>query len=170
MGGLGRIYRKTSRLVRDSCLLCYEKRSWKYESFIKQFMYLALEPVRITIWARCYRKHVGFFFNSHFWCTEKTNNLDRCDILLVYRGNRIFETTRIMTTSEIPLYNEALARAQARIDERDLEKNCRMLRSRQAKNREYRRTVDKIFTDESDSTSDGQELDLESIMECEKNR
>ena len=42
-----------------------------------------------------------------------------------------------------------------------------MLRSR-AKNRQYRRTVDKIFSDESDSTSDGQELDLESIMECEK--
>ena len=72
-----------------------------------------------------------------------------------------------MTTTEIPLYNEALARAQARIDERDLEKNCCMLRSR-AKNRQYHRTVDKIFSDESDSTSDGQELDLESVMECEK--
>ena len=65
------------------------------------------------------------------------------------------------------MYNEALARAQARIDERDLEKICRMLRSR-AKNREYHRTVDKIFSDESDSTSDGQDLNLESIMECEK--
>ena len=79
----------------------------------------------------------------------------------------MFETTQIITTTEIPLYNEALARAQARIDERDLEMNCHMLRSR-AKNRQYRRTVDKIFSDASDSTSDGQELDLESIMECEK--
>ena len=26
-----------------------KKRSWKYESFTKQFMYLALEPVGITI-------------------------------------------------------------------------------------------------------------------------
>ena len=130
-------------------------------------MYLALEPVGLTIWAHCYRKHVGLIYNSHFWCTEKNNNLDKCDIILVYRGHRIFEPTRVMRTHEMPLYNEALARAQAIIDERELEANCHMLRSRK-QNRQYRRTVDRICSDDSDSTSSGQELDLETVMECEK--
>ena len=144
-----------------------KRRNWNYDKFIKQFMYLALEPVGITIWARCYRKHVGFFFNSHFWCTEKNNNLDKCDIFLVFRGHRIFEDSRVMTTNEVPLYNDALARAQAIIDERDLESNCRMLRSRK-KNRQYRRTVDNVYSDQFDSTSSGEELDFENVMEDEK--
>ena len=99
-------------------------RNWNYEKFIKQFMYLALESVGITVWARCYRKHVGFFYNSRFWCTEKNNNLDKCDIFLVFRGHRIFEGTRLMSTTEYPMYQDTLARAQAIIDERELETNC----------------------------------------------
>ena len=144
-----------------------KRRGWNYDKFIKQFMYLALEPVGITIWARCYRKHVRFFFNSHFWCTEKNNNLDKCDIFLVFRGHRIFDDSRVMTTTEVPLYNDALAQAQAIIDKRELESNCRMLRSRQ-KNRQYRRTVDNVFGEDSGSTSSGKELDLENVMEDEK--
>ena len=72
-----------------------------------------------------------------------------------------------MITTEVPLYNDALARAQAIIDERDLESNCRMLRSRK-KNRQYRRTVDNVLGDESGSTSSGEELDLENVMEDEQ--
>ena len=86
-----------------------KKKNWKYEKFIKQFMYLALEPVGITIWAWCFRKHVAICVNSTFWTTNIDKDIDKCDVVLVYRGYNMFEDTRVMLHEEYPLYIDAIA-------------------------------------------------------------
>ena len=133
-----------------------KKKNWKYEKFIKQFMYLALEPVGITIWARCYRKHVALCVNSTFWTTNLDKDIDKCDIVLVYRGYNMFEDTRVMLHEEYSFYSEAIARTQALVDEQSLKKNVTDMRKRSGK-----RKPGHISSDDSD-------LDLEDVMDDEQ--
>ena len=133
-----------------------KKKNWKYEKFIKQFMYLALEPVGIMIWARCYRKHVALCVNSTFWTTNLDKDIDKCDIVLVYRGYNMFEDTRVMLHEEYNYYSEAIARTQAIVDEQALKKNVTDMRKRAGK-----RKPGHISSDDSD-------LDLEDVMDDEQ--
>ena len=75
-------------------------------------MYCAMGPVAITIWALCYRKHVGICVNTSFGTTHKDNDLEKCDILLVYREYNIYEDTRVMTHEEYPCFKDAIASTQ----------------------------------------------------------
>ena len=56
-----------------------------YERWKKQFLEFTFDPVAIMIWARCYRRHVAFFMNYYFWCTQKQDDISKCDIVLALR-------------------------------------------------------------------------------------
>ena len=129
------------------------KKGWKYETFIKRFFSCALEPVGIHIWARCFKRHVAVLVNTYFWTTHKDNDLDKCDVFLVYRGYNMFEDTRIMKHDEYQLYSDAIARTQAIMDERDLQQNVTEMHS------SYSKRVDRIISD------DEEYVDLEEMME-----
>ena len=129
------------------------KKGWKYETYIKKFFVCALEPVGIHIWARCFRRHVAMFVNTYFWTTHKENDLEKCEIFLVYRGYNMFEDTRIMKADEYNLYTDAIARTQAIMDERDLQQNVKDMHS------SYLKRVERIVSDDEDY------VDLEEVME-----
>ena len=133
-----------------------KKKNWKYDKFIKQFMYLALDPVGISIWARCFRKHVAICVNSTFWTTNIDKDIDKCDIVLLYRGYNMFEDTRVMLHEEYAFYADAIARTQAIVDEQALKKNVTDMKKRSGK-----RKSGHISSDDSD-------LDLEDFMDQEE--
>ena len=146
-----------------------ERKGKRFERWRKKFLDFAFDPVAIMIWARCYRRHVAFFFNYYFWCTHKKDDVSKCDVVLAFRGGTSFEATRIMTTEEASQAEQGIARVQAYYDELSLKENVQNMHRKRAK--EYRRKVDKIVSseDESPSDSDGRtsedDLDLEEAME-----
>ena len=129
----------------------------KYSTFADDFPVFALDACGITIWARHYRHQVGIVFNTLFWCTIKEQDLDKCDVILVYRGSNCFEDTWPITMDEFNSMSDNLGRIQAIIGEKDLAKNVSAMHRKRSK--EYRRKVDKI------ESSEESELDLEDLLE-----
>ena len=144
----------------------------RFEKWKKDFLSFAFDPVAIVIWARCYRKHVAIFCNYYVWCTHKQDDVSKCDIFLVYRGDNCFQQTRPMTTEEFAKAQDGVGRVQAYLDELSLKENIQKMHKKQAK--EYRRTVDKIESEEEGSESEGatsdEDLNLEKVMEEDSNK
>ena len=100
--------------------LKYKKR--KYKHYIQEWLFEAypLDELGITIWARCYRKHVCIFVNSEFFTTHWNDDITKCGIHLVYRGDKVFEQTRLMTSAEYVAASSAIAQVQAKYDQLSL--------------------------------------------------
>ena len=94
-----------------------ERKGKRYERWKKEFLEFAFDPLAIMIWARCYRRHVAFFMNYHFWCTQKQDDVSKCDIILAFRGGSCFQATRVMTTEEYSKAEQEIACVQAYFDE-----------------------------------------------------
>ena len=109
------------------------KRGVRFERWKKKFLWFAFDAVAIMIWARCYRKHVAIVFNYYFWCTHKNDDVSKCDVVLVYRGDRCFQPTRVMTTDEYSLHQDGIARVQAYMDELSLKENVQNMQKKRAK-------------------------------------
>ena len=80
-----------------------KKKTWEHfkeELFYKPF---ALTLPGIFIWARCYHLHVAIFFNYGYWTSHYRHNLTKCNVFLLFRGNNIYDDTRMITSTE---YNE----------------------------------------------------------------
>ena len=106
--------------------------------------------------------------NYYFWCTQKQDDVSKCDIVLAFRGGTCFEVTRIMTTEEYAQAEQGIAHVQAYFNELSLKENIQNMHRKKAK--EYRHKVDRIeSSEEEDAESDGltseEELDLEKFME-----
>ena len=149
-----------------------ERKGKRYECWKKEFLHFAFDPLAIMIWARCYRRHVAFFMNYHFWCTQKQDNVTKCDIVLAFRGGACFQATRIMTTEEYSKAEQGIAHVQAYFDEISSRENVQNMHRKRAK--EYRRKVDKIESSDEESAEEDEhtseeELDLEKVMEDEDN-
>ena len=130
------------------CSFILKRKGLTFDNFTEDFPMFEFDAAGITIWARCYRRHVAIFFNYKYWCTRKDRDLNKCDIYLLYRGNSVFENTRQMNTQEYVENADRLARIQAIVDEREL--------ARKAKKKKRKL---------NDSES---ELDLEETLEAGK--
>ena len=53
-----------------------------------------LDQIRIFIFARMYHIHIALIFNDRFLCTNKDNDLGKCEIFLGYFGKMRFMDTR----------------------------------------------------------------------------
>ena len=57
-----------------------------------------MDEAGILIIARAYKIHVAVFFNDHYWITHVGNDLNKCKVFLVYRGNLVFvDSHRLMS-------------------------------------------------------------------------
>ena len=63
----------------------------------------ALTLPGIFIWATCYHLHVAIFFNYGYWTSHYRHDLTQCNLFLLFRGNNIYDDTRMISSSE---YNE----------------------------------------------------------------
>ena len=80
-----------------------KRKTWerfKEELFYKPF---ALTLPGIFIWARCYHLHVAIFFNYGYWTSHYRHDLTQSNLFLLFRGNNVYDDTRMITSSE---YNE----------------------------------------------------------------
>ena len=129
-----------------------------HKRFMKNIPFAALDVCGITIWARCYRRHVGIVFNTSFWCTSREQDLQKCDVILVYRGSNSFENTRVLTMDEFNTMSDKVGRIQALMDEKELSSNVSNMVKKRAK--QYRKKVDRIDSEDEES-----DLDLEATLE-----
>ena len=134
---------------KEMCSFVLKRKNQKFKDFTNEYPEYAFNTSSISIWARCYSRHVAVFFNFNYWCTRKDKDLKKCDIFLIYRGGNCFEDSRPMNTKEFVENTAKLARVQALVDERDL------LRSQQNMQK-----VDQMSSDSSDRDTD---LDLEEV-------
>ena len=132
----------------------------KFDEYAEDFPFFALDSLGITLWARCYRKHVGIVCNHRFWCTRSDQDFDKCDIILVYNGKGEFEDTRVMEADECKDLGGILAKVQAVMDERDLKENTSRVGRRRT-----RQQKQKIYSSDSEDN-----LDLEEVLESGKRK
>ena len=59
-----------------------------------------LDLLGIMIMACMYHSHVAVFVNESYWTTHYKNDFRKCKVFLVYRGELIFDDSRLMTGPE----------------------------------------------------------------------
>ena len=77
-----------------------EKKNRTFENFLSQWLHgsFPLDEAGILIIARAYKIHVAVFFNNHYWISHVGNDLNKCKVFLVYRGNLVFlDSCRLMS-------------------------------------------------------------------------
>ena len=60
------------------------------------------------------------FVNSEFYTTHWNDDITKCGIHLVYRGDKVFEQTRLMTAAEYVAASSAIAQVQAKYNQLSL--------------------------------------------------
>ena len=132
------------------------KRSWR--SFKQEWLADAfpLCEIGITFFARCFKRHICVFVNSHYWTTHRADDLQQCSIFLAYHGGLVFEDTQPMTEEQYRASAEAIGRVQAKFDEAKL--------ATVDKGKEWQARKRAIIS------SDEEELDLENLLEDAKDK
>ena len=79
-----------------------EKKNRKFENFLAEWLHgsFPLNEAGILIIARAYKIHVAVFLNNHYWITHAENDLNKCKVFLVYRGNLVFVNSRRLLSKE----------------------------------------------------------------------
>ena len=60
----------------------------------------AIDLLGLVIWVRCYHLKVAVFYEYSMWTTQRVQDIDKCNLFLLYRGNKIFDDTRLIRTAE----------------------------------------------------------------------
>ena len=133
----------------------------KYKHYIQEWLFEAypLDELGITIWARCYRKHVCIFVNSEFYTTHQNDDITKCGIHLVYRGDKVFEQTRLMTAVEYVAASSAIAQVQAKYDQLSLIAQKDTIYKNYARKKAHKRKSAVLSSDNEE------EVDLEQLFE-----
>ena len=93
-----------------------KKKDWKTlkeELFYEPF---ALTLPGIVIWAHCYHRHVAFIYNYGYWTTHYKHDLSQCHVFLLYRGNNVFDDTRMISSTEYKMRNKEITQTCRKID------------------------------------------------------
>ena len=147
------------RWCRDiSAFYLKNHRKMRFDEYAEDFPFFILDSLGITLWDRCYRKHVAIVCNYRFWCTRSDGDFDKCDIVLVYRGKGIFEDTRVKPVEECKDLGVILTKVQVVMDERALKENKDG--TSQRRTRQQKRKISRIYSSESEEN-----LDLEDVLE-----
>ena len=65
-------------------------------------------------------ENMCIFVNSEFVTTHRNDDITKCGIHLVYRGDKVFEEARVMTSAEYVATSSAIAQVQAKYDQLSL--------------------------------------------------
>ena len=193
---------KDHNLVRNKWLPAFQKthQDWIYkvtlthfrktgrnlDSYLKFWLVPAfpINEVGIMLLARFFHGHVAIFVNEKWWSTHADRNLSHVNLFLVYRGQKIFDNSRLMTTEEYNLVRDDVQKYKLKI-ERQIKKQEEEEKKRQEK-KERKKEVAAMaiakpsnvtkgrsqklptssFSSSSSSSSDSDDdLDLERIMD-----
>ena len=89
-----------------------KKRKWEHYKAEWLADAFPLDEIGLTFFARCFRRHICVFVNSHYWTTHGSNDIEQCSIFLAYRGN--------MQHEQFKASSEAIGQMQAKFDEAKL--------------------------------------------------
>ena len=118
-----------------------------------------LDTLVILIYARMCHKHVAVFVGERYWTTHVDDDFQKCKVFLAYRGELVFDDSRMMTGPEYGLVREDVMRFR-----RHLEREAAKIYAEEkaAAEREGR-DIKKKNTNHIDS--DSEESDLENLLE-----
>ena len=88
-------------------------KTFKEELFYEPF---ALTLPGIFIWAHYYHKHVAFIYNYRYWTTHFKHDLSKCHVFLLYRGNNVFDDTRLISSAEYKMRYTEIKRTCRKIE------------------------------------------------------
>ena len=132
-------------------VLEFQNKTWA--KFKKEWLHppYALDIIGLMIWARAYHLQICIVFNYNFWTTQATIDLSKVNIFLVYRGNNIFEDTRMMGSQEYASQYKSLTRTARKIERyfKSLEKEKEQKRKQ--------KEIDRILEDKSEESSSDEE-------------
>ena len=75
-----------------------------------------MNEVGIMLLARFFHGHKAIFVNEKWWSTRKDGNLSHVNIFLAYRGDKVFDNSRLMTTAEYDLVREDVQHYKLKIE------------------------------------------------------
>ena len=145
----------------SASFLCKGKRHETLDGYLKYLPVEAfpLDLLGILIYARMCHQHVAVFVGEHYWTTHVDDDFQKCRVFLAYRGDLVFDDSRMMTGPEYALVREDVMRFRRHL-ERDSakiyaeEKAAAEHEGRQMDKRKIRNQI------ESDS-----DTDLEQILD-----
>ena len=132
-------------LKKKKCQWADYKAEWLADAF-------PLDEIGITFFARCFRRHVCVFVNSHFWTTHVADDIGQCSIFLAYCGNMDFDDIQPMTEAQFKSSAEVIGHVQAKFDEAKLHEEQGM----QLRNKRKWAYI---------SSDEDEDLDLEALLE-----
>ena len=99
------------------------------------------------------------FVNSEFYTTHRNDDITKCGIHLVYRGDKVFEQTRLMTAAEYVAASSAIAQVQAKYDQLSLIAQKDTIYKNYARKKAHKRKSAVLSSDNEE------EVDLEQLLE-----
>ena len=88
------------------------------------------------ILARFFHGHIAIFVNDKWWSTRRDGNLSKINLFLVYRGQKMFDNSRLMTTAEYDLVRDDVWCYKLKIE--------RQIKAEKKKEKEARKAKNKI--------------------------
>ena len=169
-------FEKTHREWIHKVTLTYLKKTGgSLDSFLKYWLIPAfpINEIGIMLLARFFHGHIAIFVNEKWWSTQKDGNLSMVNLFLVYRGQKVFDNSRLMTTAEYDLVRDDVRRYKLKIEQQiKAEQKKKEEAKKKAKNDAKPTTsmtthsrARKLPSSSSSSESNSESLDLEKIMD-----
>ena len=171
-------FEKTHReWIHKVTLTHFRKTGRSLDSFLKYWLVPAfpITEVGIMIMARFFHGHIAIFVNDKWWSTRRDGNLSKINLFLVYRGQKIFDNSRLMSTAEYDLVRDDVWRYKLKIErqikaEQKKEEEARKAKKNNPKPSTSMTTQSRACklpssSSSSSSESDNETLDLECIMD-----
>ena len=152
-----------------------KKRHKTLEMFLEEWLYPAfpIDEVGIMLLARFFHGHIAIFVNEKWWSTRADKDLAKVNVFLVYRGNKVFDDTRMMTTAEYSLVRNDVRKYKLKV-ERDIKKMEAAEKAKEKKALQKKAKATSTHTmktrrskklSSSSEDSDNESLDLEKVMD-----
>ena len=75
-----------------------------------------LDLLGILIYSRMCHEHVAVFVGESYWTTQAKTNFLKCKVFLAYRGNLIFDDSRLMTGPEYAIVRADVMRYRLQVE------------------------------------------------------
>ena len=118
-----------------------------------------LDMLAILIYARMCHEHVAVFVGERYWTTHVDDDFQKCKVFLAYRGELVFDDSRMMTGPEYGLVREDVMRFRRRLER----EAAKIYAEEKAAAECEGRDIKKKNTNHIDS--DSEESDLKNLLE-----
>ena len=157
-------FKDTHREWLEEVLASFLRKGKRHETLDSYLKYLPVEAfpldlLAILIYARMCHEHVAVFVSERYWTNHVEDDFHKCRVFLAYRGELVFDDSRMMTGPEYALVRDVMW------FRRHLEREAAKIyaEEKEAAEGEGRELNKKKLTNQIESDSD--ESDLEKILD-----